>query len=232
MNKVTVKICGLKTESDVIKCMKPGVDILGFVTEYPVYVPWNLSCMEARELLSLVRLPFKSCLVTGGSPEKIIELAESLRPSIIQLHFKETLNDTIKISQALKLRGIDTIKTIPVMEEERIHQFGTSNLEHIVKSLCETEIYGILVDSRTPSNAAEKGTQIAPAFYTQIKSLSSKPVILAGGIIPDNVTQIIEQTKAEFIDVMTGVEKAPGVKDEIMLTNMLSNIGNRGMSRL
>lgn len=224
MGKITVKICGLKTEKDVKLCMKLGVDVLGFVTEYPISVPWNLNYAETKKLISLTPLPFQTCLVTGGTPQKVIELAKSLHPSMVQLHFKETLDDIREIARILKPLGINTTKTIPFAEDERTNQFGTTNIEHIVKLLCETDIYGILVDSRTPSNATEKGAKLDPLFYAQIKLLSSKPVILAGGITPNNVKEIIKQTEAKFIDVMTGVEESPGVKDEKMLTDMLSRL--------
>lgn len=197
---------------------------MGFVTEYPVPVPWNLSRENAKELLSLVRHPYKTCLVTGGSPDKVIELAEILRPSAIQLHYKETLDDTAAIARVLKELGIETVKTMPVTEEEQNHQFGTTDIGDIVSLLCQTEISGILADTRTPSNAAEKGGKADTALFVRIKELSSKPVILAGGITPGNVREMIEQTKAEHIDIMTGAESSPGVKDEKKLTDLLSAI--------
>ena len=70
MRTVMVKICGLMREEDVVFCQEAGVDILGFVTEYPLPVPWNLTRQETAALLARVSLPHKSCIVTGGSPEK------------------------------------------------------------------------------------------------------------------------------------------------------------------
>ena len=75
-----LKICGLMREEDVLLCCDRGVEICGFVTEYPVPVPWNLNRERCRELLPLVRERAKSCVVTGGPPDKLLDLALDLRP--------------------------------------------------------------------------------------------------------------------------------------------------------
>ena len=222
MENIRVKVCGIKKEDDAKMCMDLGVDVLGFVVEYPIPVPWNLSRKEAAPLLKALKLPHKSCIVTGGEPEKVIELATILKPSIIQLHYRETLKDTILISNTLKKQGIEVIKTVPPVVEERIFQFGTEDIERIVRSLCETNIYGLLVDSRVPSNAFGDGLKLDIKFCMKVMSLSTKPVITAGGINPDNVCDFIKKTGTKFIDVMTGVEKSPGEKDKEMLSRLLS----------
>jgi phosphoribosylanthranilate isomerase len=79
----------------------------------------------------------------------------------------------------------------------------------------------LLADSRIPSNAAENGSKLDIGFLRQIIKYSSKPVITAGGINPENVCDFIEKTKTSFIDVMTGIEKSPGEKDIRMLSELL-----------
>ena len=224
MSSIKVKICGLKRKNDVQMCMNLGVDILGFVTEYPLPVPWNLSRTEALPLLSIVQSQHRSCIVTGGAPEKVIELASSLRPSMVQLHYNETLEDTIMISEALHELNIDVIKTVPPRVEDRIFQFGTSDIETIVAELCKTSLYGLLTDSRVPANASENGTRLDLDFCIEIINRSSKPVIIAGGINADNVCSFVTQTGTEFIDIMTGVESSPGEKDAALLSRLLSSI--------
>lgn len=226
MGGIKVKICGLKRENDVQMCMKLGVDILGFVTEYPIPVPWNLSRSQALPLLSMVHPPHQSCIVTGGAPEKVIGLAASLRPSMVQLHYQETLDDTIIISDTLRKLNIDVIKTVPPAMEDRISQFGTTDIEAIVGELCKTSVYGLLADSRVPSNASDNGTELDLKFCSQIIKLSSKPVIIAGGINAHNARDFMTQTGAGFIDVMTGVESIVGEKDAALLSRLLSAIRN------
>ncbi|OPZ75327.1 MAG: N-(5'-phosphoribosyl)anthranilate isomerase [Firmicutes bacterium ADurb.Bin456] len=231
MGGVKVKICGLKREDDVRLCMKPGVDILGLVVEYPLPVPWNLGRAAALQLLSLIRPPWESCIVTGGSPDKVIELAVRLRPSMVQLHYKETLGETIIISESLRKLNIGVIKTIPLVREDCICQFGTADIEAIIGELCRTNVFGLLVDSRGPSNAPANGTALDPEFCARVINLSSKPVIIAGGINAGNVSKILRQTGAGFIDVMTGVESSPGKKEARSLSGLLKAIQSTGEQR-
>jgi phosphoribosylanthranilate isomerase len=226
MDRIKLKICGLKRANDVQMCINLGVDILGFVTEYPIPVPWNLSCAETLPLLSMVRFPYRSCIVTGGAPEKVIKLAACLRPSMVQLHYKETLEDTIIISDALRELDIDVIKTVPPAIEDRISQFGTADIKVIVKELCKTSIFGLLADSRVPANASENGSKLDLGFCSEIIGLSSKLVIIAGGINADNVRDFVALTGTSFIDIMTGVESSPGEKDSGLLTRLLSSIND------
>lgn len=224
MHEVKVKICGLKRKSDVQMCMRLGVDVIGFVTEYPLPVPWNLTREEASILMGIVKSPYQSCIVTGGCPEKVIGLASCLRPAMVQLHYMETFEDTIIISKALGKLNIKVIKTVPLKEEDRILQFGTTDVKTIVKELCKTDILALLADSRAPSNACEKGNALDLGFCKEIINLSSKPVIIGGGINKDNVCDIVIRTGSGFIDVMTGVEGSPGRKDAQLLSHLLASI--------
>lgn len=214
--KPTHKICGLMQPEDVEHCLAIGIDILGFVTEYPLLVPWNLRREQTAALLDQVRRSAdrqaKTCIVTGGSPEFVINLATELKPDLVQLHYHETFEDTRNIANELKVLGIGIIKTIPVSIDARLEQFGTDDLLAAVELLNNIDIYAILIDSRGPENAAESGSQIDIEFCHQVIAAAKKPVIIAGGIRPENIAEIIENTGAEIIDIMTGVEVSPGVK--------------------
>jgi phosphoribosylanthranilate isomerase len=209
--KRIVKICGLKTQTDIALCADCGADILGFVVDYPRPVPWNLRADEAAALIAKVPASCQTCIVTGGSPEKIIALAQRLRPGFVQLHYTETLAETAEIAGALKPLGIHTIK--PLFP-------NTPDLEQTVATLTQTDIWGILVDPRTPQNAVQ-GADADVSLYRRVRELTSKPVILAGGITEKNVTSLLEKTQAQYLDIMTGVERAPGVKDARKLTALL-----------
>lgn len=213
MRKVTIKICGLMREEDVAFCQETGVDILGFVTEYPLPVPWNLSRQEAAGLLIQVGSSHKSCIVTGGSPEKILELGNELKPDLIQLHYRETLEETKRIVKALEPLGIGVIKTVPPDVPERIRQFGTEDLSAIATLLQQAGVRALLADSRTPENPCRGSSTAARGLFSGLLKVSPISVILAGGITPANVGEILEETEASIIDVMTGVESAVGVKD-------------------
>lgn len=211
-----LKICGLQRSEDVHVCVHSGVDILGFVTEYPISVPWNLTRDQASQLIS--GMPGKSrsvrsCLVTGGRPEKIIGLAEQIKPDLVQLHFQETMADTINITQKLKQMGIGVIKTIPREDPDRIAQFGTSDLAKIMDMVNQSPVYALLADTRNPHNASSSSLQADWKFCQNVVHLSQKPVLIAGGIKPGNIISARDTTSAAGIDIMSGVEYAPGIKN-------------------
>lgn len=205
-------------------CHELGVDMAGFVTEYPLPVPWNLSAEEAKILLAQVQAPMKSCIVTGGTRNKILALAEKLHPDFVQLHYNETLSDADYIAEALEPLQIGVIKTLPFSPLERLAHFGTEEIEKCVKLLNSTGIYAILADTRAPHNAACKGTPVDAELYRQIKKCAQKPVILAGGITPENLTKVLPSAQPDIIDVMSGVEDSPGIKDREKLAFIMEHI--------
>ena len=224
MQRIQIKICGLKRAVDIRLCHELGVDLAGLVTEYPLPVPWNLTAEAAKALLAEVEPPLKSCIVTGGSREKIFALAERLRPGYVQLHYRESLADAAWLAGALAPFGIGVIKTLPFYPEERLSQFGTAGIADCVTMLDGTGIYAILADSRAPANAAGPGTLLDLDLYRQIKAQAHKPVILAGGLSPDNLPAILELAQPQLIDMMTGVESSPGVKDREKLAAVIRQI--------
>lgn len=229
--KPTLKICGLMQPEDVEYCLAIGIDILGFVTEYPLAVPWNLRREQTAALFDQIRRSddrqAKSCIVTGGSPEFVINLTTELKPDLVQLHYRETFEDTRIIVNELKKLDIGIIKTIPASPAARLEQFGTDNLLAAVELLNSIDIYAILVDSRGPENASKTGRKIDTKFCRQVIQAAKKPVIIAGGISPENIIEVIEETGAEIVDIMTGVEVSPGIKSFELLDRAVRRLSIR-----
>ena len=222
MNAPIVKICGLMRPEDICLCQQTGVNIIGMVTEYPLPVPWNLSAEKAAELMSLVQYPMQTCLVTGGTRNKILALAESLRPDYLQLHYQETIADADYIARQLANSPTRIIKTLPPTAEERQRQFGTAKLNECLRLLEESGVYAVLTDPRTAANASGSGFSADVETFVRIRQLCAKPVILAGGITPENVADIIAAAHPQMIDIMTGVESSPGIKDPQKVTALMS----------
>lgn len=199
-----VKICGHMRAEDVRMCVRHGVDIVGFVVEYPRPVPWNLNVATAKELIAVADEPAKICIVTGGKPDKVLRIAMETMPDYIQLHCNETLQDTAQIVRELKNHGVKIIKTVFP---------NTPDLEKTAAAFCTAGVYALLFDPRTPDNAVHGGMADLSAF-DKLQRAVSCPVILAGGISPGNVAEIVLQSSARIIDLMTGVEICPGIKDE------------------
>lgn len=201
-----------------------GVDLCGFVTEYPVEVPWNVSREQCGELMRAAIPPVKSCIVTGGSREQILDLALALKPNLVQLHFRETLEDTACLVRTLAPHGIGIIKTIPTSASERLRQFGAEDVETCVKKLCEAGVYAVLIDSREPSNAADRGVKADLSLCCRVKAAAGCPVMVGGGITHENCREVIEEVAPEIMDVMTGVERCPGVKSAELLSKLCNAI--------
>jgi len=183
-------------------CVRHGADIVGFVVDYPRPVPWNLRAADAKGLISAVPSPAGTCIVTGGPPGKVLRLALELQPDYIQLHGGESLADTARLADALRPRGVKIIKTV----------FPDTSKEAAI-AFCAAGVYALLLDPRAPENAATGGTADLDA-YVQLRRAVRIPVILAGGIHHGNVAEIVRLTKAPAVDLMTGVERCPGMKDE------------------
>lgn len=197
-----VKICGFTRPEDVRMCARHGADIAGFVVDYPRPVPWNLDAETAKVLMRSVPKTAQTCIVTGGPPEKTRKLALELTPDYLQLHFNETAADTAYLVSELRNAGIKIIKAVFP---------GTSEKDAL--EFCSAGVHALLYDPRTPDAAAHGGMADLSA-YIKLQRAASRPVILAGGITPGNAAEMIRRAKPWMIDLMTGVECSPGMKDE------------------
>jgi phosphoribosylanthranilate isomerase len=205
---VRLKICGIRTETELQLCLEANVDAVGFVVEYPVPVPWDIDRTIARDLISHVPPYTTSVLVTTGTPEKIVELIEYLRPNTVQLHGDETVEQVRSIVE--NASGMRVIKAVRISASE------INNTEEILsraQAYAGCGVAGLLLDSKTDSMPAGTGVplnwQTARYVVEQIKI----PVILAGGITLENVRQAAQTVKPYGIDLISAVETIPGVKD-------------------
>jgi len=211
MSGPILKICGLMREEDVTICHKYGADVLGFVVEYPHEVPWNLSLARACELIAHARnIGAKTAVVTGGKRESIEHIARQTEADFLQLHDNESLADTGYFINALP--HVRVIKTL----------FPDNTIEE-AREFADAGVWALLLDPRTPNNAKSGGDADIDA-YKRLKNAVSCPVILAGGINPINAREMIAQARPPMIDLMTGVEKAYGVKDEELVRELVKRL--------
>lgn len=223
-----LKICGLVRQEDVSLCCRLGVEICGFVTEYPVPVPWNLSREECAALLPGVQGNTRSCIVTGGPPEKLRDLALSLRPDLIQLHGGESLETTAALAEELVPQGIRVIKTVPYAAEARLREFGTADPAACGRLLTQAGVYAALVDARGPENAAGTDLHADASLFCSVRDAAGCLTILGGGVKAENCGALIAALHPAVLDVMTGVELSPGVKSEALLTRLLAAMEDGG----
>lgn len=207
-----VKICGLMNSNDVNLCVNAGVHTVGFVVDYPVTVPWNLTREQAAKLIAGVPPFVSSCVVTGGPVEWIMEVAKATHPDIIQLHYQETLAEVGELAERLSNIGIKTIKALRIDSRGKC-DFEISDPVLAARFLGETGTSALLVDSYTSSLPGGTGVAVELSTFKPIMEESALPVILAGGLNPNNVFEIAKEAKPYAVDVLTGVEERPGKKD-------------------
>ncbi len=218
-----VKMCGLMNSKDVEFCIQAGVHMLGFVVEYPVQVPWNLSTYKAEELIECVPPFVSTCVVTGGNVEKVLEIVRNTKPNVVQLHYKETLDEVNEISQKLKPHGVKVIKALR-MDDEGNCDFEITNPVMAVRELAKTGISAILADSYTESMPGGTGVKVDLSVFKKLKQESTLPVILAGGLTADNIQNIIQKVKPFAVDVLTGVEERADCKEPDKVRRFMDSV--------
>lgn len=220
---IRVKICGLMNEEDLNFCVQAGAHCAGFVVNYPEPVPWNLDIDRARKLVQKVPPFVSSCVVSGGPVESILNMARTVRPDMIQLHYQETLNETEVIAERLSLMGIKTIKALRINSQGQC-VFEMADPAAAARALSNSKLSALVVDSYTAARAGGTGVAVDLNTFRIVKQESNLPVILAGGLNPDNIRQMIKETNPYAVDVLTGVEEYPGRKDRAKLLSFIQNI--------
>jgi phosphoribosylanthranilate isomerase len=201
LRSVRVKICGITREEDLAIAVAAGADAVGFLVGVPSS-PRNLTLERAERLLRQVPIFVDSVVVTA--PQNIndlVEICERLKPTAIQIHGKKYL-EASEIRE--KIKDIHLIKTIYVK---------TSSLNEA--TIEDSKIFdAILLDSFTKNQLGGTGRVHDWTLSRQIKeAVAPTPVILAGGLKPENVKEAVLKVQPYAVDVASGVELRPGIKD-------------------
>lgn len=201
-----IKICGITTEEEIRLCVEAGAHALGFVTEYPVDVPWNLHRDEALNLLRLVPPFVYRIIVVGDDFDTVLSLAKLLKPHAVQLHADEPLNVTKDIVSALSAMGVDVIKALRFSVSTGRCNISRQDPLEAAKLIESTGVSAIVMDSISETRPAGTGKSIDWALARRIRDTVSVPVILAGGLTPDNVARAVATVNPYAVDVISGVE--------------------------
>jgi phosphoribosylanthranilate isomerase len=198
---VKVKVCGLTREEDLGMAVAAGVDAVGFIVGIPSS-PRNLTLQKAKNLVSQVPVFIDSVVVTTPkSIDWLEEVYDKLKPTAIQIHGKERL-DISKIRE--RISNTKLIKTIYVTKEA----LNGNKIEELLT------FDAILLDSFSKGKYGGTGKVHDWTLSKKIKKLLTPiPVILAGGLKPENVKQAILSVEPYAVDVASGVESYPGIKN-------------------
>jgi len=197
----TIKICGLSTPETLAAALRADADMVGFV--FFAKSPRHVSYETARDLARMARGAAEVVALSVDADDATLEaIVKATEPDYLQLHGRESPERASEIQRKF---GVSAIKAIPVSTAE---DFAAADA---FKGMCD----GLLLDAKPPKGAVlPGGNGVAFDWRLAWDFHPRKPWLLSGGLDPTNVAQAIAQSRARGVDVSSGVESAPGVKDD------------------
>ncbi|WP_456483849.1 phosphoribosylanthranilate isomerase [Methanopyrus kandleri] len=201
---VRVKICGITRPEDAATADEAGTDAVGCVVEVPVSTPRKVSVEHANEVFSVVS-PFVSRVaVLMDNLEPIDRLEEA---TAVQLHGTEDPETCEELSEL----GFDVIKTFWVDQRGSVWLGEELIGDEVLAEYCEI-VDAVLLDTKSAGGGGSGERHDWDASARLVRRLDV-PVILAGGLNPENVREAVETVRPYAVDTSSGVEKEPGIKD-------------------
>ena len=195
-----VKICGLSSAATVETALAAGATAVGFV--FFSKSPRNIGYEQARALGAQARGRARIvALSVDADDETLKRIVDALSPDLMQLHGSET---PARVKRIGELCALPTMKAIGVAARA---------------DLAAAEAYAgvagyLLIDAKPPKDAALPGGNGRPFDWSLTRDFHfPRPWLLSGGLDPETVAAAIALSGARGVDVSSGVERAPGVKD-------------------
>lgn len=206
------KICGLSTPETVAAAVNGGAAFLGFV--FFDKSPRNLTPEAAARLVAPLRqTSVKTVAVTVDPDDALVDrLMATLKPDLIQVHGRETPS---RVREIAVRSGAGVIRAFSVSTSADVDQAGAF----------ETVAEHLMFDARPVEGAALPGGTGARFDWSLLAGRRfSRPHFLAGGLDPWNVGEAIKASGAPLVDVSSGVERGPGLKDPALITAFLDAV--------
>src|SRR5271154_3178345 len=199
-----VKICGLSTPATLDAALDAGADMVGFVffPKSPRHIDWATARALGRNARGRAKIV---ALSVDADDEMLKQIIDALAPDLLQLHGRET---PARVKRIGELTARPTMKAIGVAA--RADFAAAEPYEGVADFL--------LIDAKPPKDAALPGGNGRPFDWSLTRDFRPAiPWLLSGGLDPDTVAAAIALSKAQGVDVSSGVESAPGVKDEVKI---------------
>ena len=199
--QVKVKVCGMTSLKDALVAVEGGADAVGFI--FYKKSPRSVTMKTVREIV-LELPPFVDTVgvFVDETAEQINKIADYCNLDIIQLHGDESPTFCKKIRRKV------------------IKAFRIKDMQS-VKKLSSFQVSGFLLD--TFSENLHGGTGKVFDWNLALPAKKFGPVIMAGGLTPNNVQQAVRQIRPYGVDVCSGVESEPGIKDHKKVRAFLKN---------
>ena len=199
--QVKVKVCGMTNLKDALVAVEEGADAVGFI--FYKKSPRSVTMKLVREII-LELPPFVDTVgvFVDETAEQINKIADNCNLDLIQLH------------------GNESPTFCKRMRRRVIKAFRVKDMQS-VKKLSSYQVSGFLLD--TFSESLQGGTGKVFDWNLALPAKKMGPVIMAGGLTPNNVQQAIRQVRPYGVDVCSGVESQPGIKDHKKIRAFLKN---------
>lgn len=195
-----IKICGLSTPETLEAALAAGADMVGL--NFHPRSPRFVAPERAAELAAMARGRTQIvALIVDAAPARAAELAQIVQPDWLQVHGRETPAQVAAIRAAtglpvMKALGIATAADLATAADYR------------------DAADAVLLDAKPPKDAAYPGGHGRPFDWGLLTGLDPAfRFMLSGGLDPANVAEAIRRTRPVGVDVSSGVESAPGIKD-------------------
>lgn len=201
-----IKVCGITNKTDAFMCIDAGIEVLGFV--FVNESPRKIDPREAQRIISDLPPFIVTVGVFANQPEnQVIEIANLCNLNILQLHGNESPDYCSSLNRKIiKAFRIRSSADFEVMSEYKVS--------------------GYLLDNYEEERAGGTGRSFEWGLATNTSKYG--PIILAGGLTPENVNRAISIVQPYAVDVSTGVEEkdTPGKKNKIKLNEFIRQVQN------
>lgn len=213
-----VKICGLKTEEALSAALEARADMVGFV-----FFPASPRCVEIAHAAALAEFATGMAgvvaLTVDADDVLLDRIVAEVKPHLLQLHGGETPE---RVAAVRARYDIAVMKAIAV-----------ETVDDAQRALAYRDVADlILFDAKAPTGSAIPGGNGIAFDWRLLDGVKDQvPFMLSGGLTPDNVGDAIRTTGAKVVDVSSGVERAPGVKDPDKIRVFMRAVKSTGFAR-
>jgi phosphoribosylanthranilate isomerase len=200
--RIKIKVCGTTNLKDALFAVESGADALGFIfyKKSPRYVLQK----DAKDIVAKLP-PFVETVgvFVNETSDKVNRIAEQCKLTAIQLHGDESPAFCRRIKRRV-------IKAFRVKDTNSF------------KGMADYDVSGFLLDSY--NDESKGGTGKTFDWNLALRAKKQGPIILAGGLNPYNVYTAIHRVKPYGVDVCSGVEKSPGIKDSVKIDEFIKSV--------
>lgn len=206
-----VKICGVTNATDLQAVSEAGADAVGVIADVPVDTPREVNLATAADLTAAAPPFLTTTLVTMPvETEDAVDAARLVDPDVLQLH-----GDDLDATDIGYVRAEAGVKVVPVVDHD------DPDRAHDLDEAADA----ILVDSTTEEGAGGTGETHDWEATAELARELVSPVVLAGGLTPENVAAAISTVEPFAVDVASGVEQRGGAKDHTAVARFVRNAG-------